>query len=136
MTWDSLSDRGLVRCQALVAGRWCEAADGSTVRVINPASGQTLGTVPNMGTAETRQAIQAAVQAWPDWRQRTAHERAALLHRWFELVLQHAADLAWILTSEQGKPLREAAARSSMQPRLSSGSPSRASAWPKRWPVR
>jgi len=76
--------------------------------VIDPASGQTLGTVPDMGAAETRRAIQASERAWPAWRARTAKERAVILRKWFDLMMASQDDLAQLLTAEQGKPLAEA----------------------------
>src|SRR5205823_14888158 len=76
--------------------------------VINPASGQTLGTVPDLGAAETRRAIQAAERAWPAWRAKTAKERAVILRKWFDLMMASQDDLAQLLTAEQGKPLAEA----------------------------
>ena len=75
--------------------------------VTNPADGSTLGSVPNMGVAETRRAIEAAHVAWAGWRARTAKERAAVLRRWFDLIIAHQDDLAVLMTLEQGKPLAE-----------------------------
>lgn len=105
---ETLQDPSLCRQQAFIEGQWCDADSRNTLQVTNPANGQLVGIVPDMGEAETVRAIEAAERAWPDWRARTGHERAAILRRWFELVVQHATDLAWILTIEQGKPLREA----------------------------
>ncbi|MBX3422113.1 MAG: NAD-dependent succinate-semialdehyde dehydrogenase [Pirellulaceae bacterium] len=108
MNWEQLRDSTLFRSQALIAGQWCDADSGQTLRVLNPATGQCVGLVPDMGETETCRAIQAARDAWPAWRQKTAHERAEILRRWRDLMLEHADDLALILTTEQGKPLREA----------------------------
>src|SRR5262249_40876340 len=76
--------------------------------VVNPATGAVLGSVPDMGAAETRRAIEAAERAWPAWREKTAKERATILRKWFELMMAAQEDLAQILTAEQGKPLAEA----------------------------
>ncbi|MBK6632499.1 MAG: NADP-dependent succinate-semialdehyde dehydrogenase [Betaproteobacteria bacterium] len=89
-------------------GAWCGADGGAVFTVNNPASGEALAAVPDMGAAETRRAIDAADAAWPAWREKTARERAAVLRKWFELMLAHADDLALLMTSEQGKPLAEA----------------------------
>ena len=98
----------LFRQQAFVNGSWCEAGSGARTEIFNPANGERLGSVPNMGAAETRRAIETAQQAQQAWRERTAKERAQVLRKWFELMLQHQEDLARIMTAEQGKPLTEA----------------------------
>ena len=98
----------LFRQQAFIDGQWCEAEHGQRTDICNPATGERLGSVPDMAAAETRRAIAAAQAAQPAWRSRTAKERAAVLRRWFELVMQHQEDLARIMTAEQGKPLAEA----------------------------
>ena len=103
-----LREPGLARALAFIDGRWTPADDGATMPVVNPASGGVIGEVPRMGAAEARRAILAAEKAFPAWRAKTAAERAAILHRWFELMVQHADDLARIMTTEQGKPLAEA----------------------------
>ena len=104
----NLKDPSLLRQQAYIDGAWCDASEGRTVEVRNPATGETLGTVPHMGAQETRRAIEAANAAWPDWRRRTAHERARILRKWNDLMLENADDLAALMTAEQGKPLAEA----------------------------
>jgi succinate-semialdehyde dehydrogenase/glutarate-semialdehyde dehydrogenase len=104
----SLKDSKLFREQCYIDGEWCDAASRKTFPVTNPASGAVLGSVPDMGTEETRRAIEAAERAWPAWRAKTAKERAAILRKWFELMMAHQEDLAQILTAEQGKPLAEA----------------------------
>ncbi|WP_323120501.1 NADP-dependent succinate-semialdehyde dehydrogenase [Burkholderia alba] len=104
----ALKDPALFRQQAFVAGEWQAAASGRHVEVRNPATGALVGTVPAMGAAETRHAIESANAAWPAWRKRTAKERAAILRKWYDLMVAHADDLALILTTEQGKPLAEA----------------------------
>ena len=103
-----LNDLALYRTQALIGGAWCDADSGAAFDVTNPASGERLARVPDMGAAETRRAIDAADAAWPAWRNRTAKERAAVLRKWFELMLAHSDDLAFLMTGEQGKPLSEA----------------------------
>ncbi|MDP2793248.1 MAG: NAD-dependent succinate-semialdehyde dehydrogenase [Sulfurisoma sp.] len=101
-----LRDPQLLRDQAFIAGAWTGTAATYVVR--NPASGEELGRVPDMGALETRRAIAAADAAWPAWRALTGKERAAILRRWFELIMANVDDLATIMTSEQGKPLAEA----------------------------
>ena len=103
-----LQNPDLFRTRCLVGGDWIDADSGATLTIRNPANGETLGTVPAMGAAETRRAIEAANDAWPGWRALTAGARARILRRWFELILEHQEDLAVLMTSEQGKPLAEA----------------------------
>jgi succinate-semialdehyde dehydrogenase / glutarate-semialdehyde dehydrogenase len=103
-----LKDPSLLRQQAYLAGEWADADSRATVEVTNPANGEALGTVPMCGAAETARAIQRADAAQRKWRDVPARERAAVLHRLNDLMLQHQEDLALILTSEQGKPLAEA----------------------------
>jgi len=103
----TLKDPNLFRQQCYIDGTWCAADAGQTFAVTDPASGLVLGTVPLMGAAETRRAIEAARQAQPAWRAKTAGERARILRRWFELMLAHQEDLAVLMTREQGKPLAE-----------------------------
>lgn len=98
----------LLRQNGYINGKWCDADDNSTIAVNNPATGELLGTVPRMGQAEARRAIEAADAAWGGWRGKTARERAVILRRWFELMHEHIDDLALIMTAEQGKPLTEA----------------------------
>jgi len=104
----NLKDPSLLRQQAFVGGAWCDADDGQTIAVTNPANGETVASVPHMGAAETRRAIDAANAAWPAWRKLPAKERAAILRRWSDLMLENADDLALLMTLEQGKPLAEA----------------------------
>ncbi|MBL0166204.1 MAG: NADP-dependent succinate-semialdehyde dehydrogenase [Propionivibrio sp.] len=103
-----LKDPSLLRQQAYLNGQWCNADNGETCPVTNPATGETIGSVPNMGAAETRRAIAAAKSAWPAWRAKTGKERSAILRQWNDLILANADDLALIMTIEQGKPLAEA----------------------------
>ena len=104
----ALKDAKLFRQQCYIDGAWVDADRGGTIEVINPATGEVIGTVPRMGAAETRRAIEAAERAWPAWRNKTAKERAAVMRRWFDLMMQHQDDLALLMTTEQGKPLAEA----------------------------
>ena len=101
------SDPALFRQQCYVDGRWVDADDGGSATVTNPADGSVLGTVPACGAGETRRAIEAAARAWPDWRARTAKQRAAILRDWYALIIAHQEDLARLMTAEQGKPLTE-----------------------------
>ncbi|GBG04041.1 NAD-dependent succinate-semialdehyde dehydrogenase [Azospira sp. I13] len=101
-----LQDPSLLRQQCYLNGQW--VAGEATFPVLNPATGAELARVPKLGAGETRDAIAAADAAWPAWRGKTAKERGAVLRRWFELMNQHADDLALLMTSEQGKPLSEA----------------------------
>ena len=104
----NLKDSSLLRTKAFIAGEWQGAISGATFEVRDPATGQMLATVPTMGAAETRRAIEAANAAWPAWRAQPAKARAAILRKWYELMLENADDLAQIMTAEQGKPLAEA----------------------------
>ena len=103
----SLNDSELFRQQAYIGGGWCEADNGTSFQVTNPATGEVLGQVPDMGAAETRRAIEAAKTAWPGWRRKTAKERANLLRKWYDLMMANLDDLARLMTAEQGKPLAE-----------------------------
>ncbi|WGV22761.1 NADP-dependent succinate-semialdehyde dehydrogenase [Pseudomonas putida] len=103
-----LKDAQLFRQQAYINGEWLDADNGQTIKVTNPATGEVIGTVPKMGTAETRRAIEAADKTLPAWRALTAKERSAKLRRWFELMIENQDDLARLMTTEQGKPLAEA----------------------------
>ena len=102
-----LKDPSLFVQTCLIDGQWRGADGGATITVTNPATGETLGTVPRMGAGEARQAIEAASAAWPAWRKKTARERSVILRKWHDLMLENADDLALIMTAEQGKPLIE-----------------------------
>ncbi|HUF81037.1 MAG TPA: NADP-dependent succinate-semialdehyde dehydrogenase [Burkholderiales bacterium] len=102
-----LKDMSLFRQQCYINGEWKDADDKSTFAVYNPADGQQIGVVPAMGVAETRRAIEAANAAWPAWRAKSAKERAAILRKWFDLMMAAQEDLAVLMTVEQGKPLAE-----------------------------
>jgi len=102
-----LRDPELLRTRAFIGGEWVNAADGATHEVLNPATHEVLGTVPMLSLAQTRRAIEAAGAAFPAWATRTAKDRAAILRRWYELLLANQEDLATLMTAEQGKPLAE-----------------------------
>ncbi|MCW2244022.1 NAD-dependent succinate-semialdehyde dehydrogenase [Azospirillum canadense] len=104
----SLTDKSLLQTQAYVNGTWRNAFSGKTFPVTNPATGEELAQVADVGAEETRQAINAADAALPAWRAKTAKERAVILRRWYELILAAQEDLAVLMTAEQGKPLAEA----------------------------
>jgi len=102
-----LQDTSLFRERGFIDGAWSAADSGATLAVHNPATREVLGSVPNMGAAETRRAIDAAAKAMPPWAARTAKDRAVILRRWFDLMLENQEDLATLMTAEQGKPLAE-----------------------------
>lgn len=103
-----LKDAALLREAGYIDGGWTVADSGDSFAVTNPATGEPLAQVSDLGSAETVRAIEAARAAWPGWRSRTAKERGAVLRRWFDLMLEHQDDLARLMTAEQGKPLAEA----------------------------
>ncbi len=100
----------LLRDQAYVDGAWVNADSGATFPVVDPATGATIAEVPRMGAAETRRAIEAAQRALPAWKHKTAKDRARILRRLADLMLERSDDLAALLVREQGKPLFEARA--------------------------
>ena len=104
----NLKNSSLFRSQAFLDGQWRDADDKTRFSVSNPATGELLGEVPRMGGAETVRAVDAANAALPAWRSLLARERAAILQRWYHLILANADDLARMMTLEQGKPLIEA----------------------------
>jgi succinate-semialdehyde dehydrogenase / glutarate-semialdehyde dehydrogenase len=103
----TLQDPKLFRQACYIDGAWVEAASQGAIAVDNPATGEIIGHVPKLGRAETGRAIDAAARAFPAWRRRPAKERAAILRRWFDLMMANQADLAALMTTEQGKPLGE-----------------------------
>ena len=103
-----LADPDLLRTRCLINGQWRDADNGASCDVTNPATGALLGSVPDMGATETRQAIAAAHAAFPAWSKKTARERAQVLRRLYQLMMEHQDDLATLMTAEQGKPLAEA----------------------------
>ncbi len=102
-----LKNGSLFRQQGYINGEWVDADDDGVRTIKNPSTGEILGTVPNMGRDEARRAIEAANAAWPAWREKTAAERALILRRWYELLLENKEDLAILMTQEQGKPISE-----------------------------
>ncbi len=104
----TLSDSTLLRTQSYINGAWRDGPGGRTFPVTNPATGAVLAHVADLGADETREAIAAANAAWPAWRAKTAKERAAILRKWYDLILAAQEDLAQLMTAEQGKPLTEA----------------------------
>ena len=102
-----LKDKRLFRQQCYIDGAWADAASGETIEVNNPSDDTIVGTMPKMSREETAGAIEAANAAYPGWRAKTAKERAAILRKWHDLMLENADDLAAIMTTEQGKPLTE-----------------------------
>src|ERR1700755_3282033 len=102
----TLTDFTLFREASYIDGAWIPAGSGA-IDVDNPASGEIVGRVPKLGRAEPRTAIDAAAKAFPAWRKKTAKERAAVMRRWFELMLANQEDLAQLMTAEQGKPITE-----------------------------
>ncbi|MFJ3522071.1 3-sulfolactaldehyde dehydrogenase [Pseudomonas sp. NPDC090203] len=103
-----LKDSSLFRQQAYIDGKWVGADNGQTFDVTNPATGEVIASVPQMGEAEAERAVVAAHRAFKQWKRKTAKERAELLQRWYALMQENLDDLAQILTAEQGKPLAEA----------------------------
>jgi succinate-semialdehyde dehydrogenase/glutarate-semialdehyde dehydrogenase len=101
-----LRDAELFREACYIDGRWVEAR-GASIPVDDPATGEIIGSVPQLGRAAMKEAIDAAAAAWPAWRARTGKERAAVLRRWFDLIMANQEDLATVMTLEQGKPLAE-----------------------------
>ncbi|MFA9273769.1 MAG: NAD-dependent succinate-semialdehyde dehydrogenase [Candidatus Aquirickettsiella gammari] len=106
----TLKDPSLLKHQAFIDGAWVDANNQTTIDVFNPATGALVGTVPKMGVSETKHAIDAADKAKKSWRQLLAKDRAAILRRWYNLMLENCEDLAIIMTAEQGKSLSEARA--------------------------
>jgi succinate-semialdehyde dehydrogenase/glutarate-semialdehyde dehydrogenase len=103
----NLTDPKLFRQACYIDGAWVEARPNAAIEVDNPATGEVIGIVPKLGASETRAAIEAAGRALPGWRGVTAKERAAVIRRWFDLMLANREDLARLMTTEQGKPLVE-----------------------------
>lgn len=104
-----LKKNALLQTQAWIDGQWTPAASGRTFPVVNPCNDEVLAQVADLGSADTEAAVAAAHAAFPAWAAKTAGERANILRRWFDLMLENVDDLARILTLEQGKPLAEAA---------------------------
>ena len=104
----SLKNPELFHQEAFVAGTWQSASSGDTLEVKNPFTGERIGSVPSLSADETKEAVRLSELALADWSAKTASERATILHRWADLIDDNADDLAIIMTTEQGKPLKEA----------------------------
>jgi len=104
---NQLKDKKLFREACYIDGGWVPSKSGGTVQVDNPATGEIIGSVPKLGTVETREAIEAANRAFPAWSKKTGKERAIVLRKWFDLMMENQEDLARLMTLEQGKPLAE-----------------------------
>ena len=104
----TLTDKDLFKTKGYINGQWMESSDQTCFDVDNPATGEVIATVARCGSAEARKAIEAAHTAYGSWRQLTALQRADYLYKWYELIMTHLEDLAYLLTAEQGKPLAEA----------------------------
>jgi succinate-semialdehyde dehydrogenase/glutarate-semialdehyde dehydrogenase len=102
-----LKDASLLKEQCYIDGEWVDADSGKTIDVTDPSNGDLIGTIPNLGAAETKRAIEAAHTAFQSWKRTTAKERAAIMKRWFDLMMENQEDLAVLMTREQGKPLAE-----------------------------
>src|SRR5688572_14133373 len=94
----TLNDQKLFRQQCYIDGAWMDAKSGGTVSVDNPATGDVIGTVPKMGAAETREAVDAANRAFQTWKRKTGKERAAALRKWYDLMIANTEDLARLMT--------------------------------------
>ncbi|MCK5041439.1 MAG: NAD-dependent succinate-semialdehyde dehydrogenase [Sphingomonadales bacterium] len=103
-----LKNKNLFRQQAYINGTWVDADNGAVTEITNPATGEVIGTVPNMGKAEAARAIEGSQEAFGAWKEQTAKQRAIVLRKLYELIMANVDDLATILTTEQGKPLVEA----------------------------
>ncbi|OZB15544.1 MAG: succinate-semialdehyde dehydrogenase (NADP(+)), partial [Hyphomonas sp. 34-62-18] len=104
----NLNDTSLLKNEAFIGGQWVGADGGKTIKVTNPATGEILASVPKLSATETSHAIDAAANAFPEWSRRLAHDRANILRKWFDLLMENQADLAAIMTAEQGKSFTEA----------------------------
>ena len=104
-----LKDPSLFKEEAFINGAWVQAKPENTFSVNNPATGEIIAHVSNLGAQEAEQAITAAERAFQDWKNKTGKERAAIMRKWFDLVIANTQDLATLMTLEQGKPLVEAA---------------------------
>jgi succinate-semialdehyde dehydrogenase/glutarate-semialdehyde dehydrogenase len=107
VTMIELADQSLLRCDAYIEGVWTPAKSKRRFAVTNPATGENIAQVPDMNDLDAREAVEAAHRAYPAWRAKTAKQRSALLHGWFNLIMQNQEDLARLMTAEQGKPLAE-----------------------------
>lgn len=108
MNEPTLRDQSLFKQQCLINGQWLNANSQEVIQVTNPATNKSIGTIPKMGTDETRAAIDAAFVAQKNWAKKTAAERAKILRKWYQLILENQEDLALVMTTEQGKVIAEA----------------------------
>lgn len=119
----------LFRQQAYINGQWVNANDNSQFDVTNPANGEVIAKVSNVGAAQTQQAIDAAEKALPAWRAKSAKERSQILNKWFQLMMENQKELAELLSWEQGKSITESMAKSPMVQALLSGLPRKVNAF-------
>jgi len=106
----NLSDQSLLKSQTYVNGKWINAKSGKTFEITDPASGRVIGTMPDMNKEDTDEAIKAAAAVLPSWRRTVPRERARLLRKWYDLMMENLEDLAKIITWENGKPFAESRA--------------------------
>ena len=102
-----IQNKKLFQTKCYINGNWIDSSDNKIIDVNNPSSLEVIGSVPNCGNIETKLAIQAAHNALPDWKSKTAKERSIILRKWFDLIILNQEDLAKIMTIEQGKPINE-----------------------------
>ena len=103
-----LNDKSLFKTQSYVNGQWIDAQSGKTFSVENPATGKSIGTMPEMDKADTEKAVEAAAAALPSYRQTTGRQRARMLRKWYQLMMDNQEDIAKLITWENGKPLGDA----------------------------
>ena len=103
----NITDSKFYRDKCYINGEWIGADSGETISVNNPATLKEIGTVPKCETAETKRAIEAANEAWPEWKAKSARQRSDILRKWFDLMIKNKEELAQIMTIEQGKPINE-----------------------------
>lgn len=115
---NQLKDPSLFRQQAYIAGEWCDALQKERITVTNPATGEVIGSIPKMGAQETEAAITAANTAFSLWKRETAKHRAAILRRWYSLMLENSDDLARIMTLEQGQTFGRSQGRKRLRGQL------------------
>ena len=102
-----ITESKFYRDKCYINGEWITSDSGETISVNNPATLEEIGTVPKCETAETKRAIEAANEAWPEWRAKSARQRSDILRKWFDLMIQNKEELAQMMTIEQGKPINE-----------------------------
>ena len=117
-----ITESKFYRDRCYINGEWITADSGETISVNNPATLEEIGTVPKCETAETKRAIEAANEAWPEWRAKSARQRSDILRKWFDLMVQNKEELAQMMTIEQGKPIMNLEVKLAMVHPLWSGS--------------